>query len=442
MSPEIGTIAALETFAPVVLFRIVREYSVMGLFEKSKDIFKNENVLHDDYQPKTLEERDEELEQYKGYLQPVINGAQPRNIFLYGKTGVGKTAITKYLLHHLEKDAAQYDDVNVSTTYLNCEDLTSSYRVAVALVNQFRSVDNQISETGHPLNAVYDMLWNELDAIGGNILVVLDEIDYIGEDDSVLYQIPRARSNDKLSTARVGIIGISNDFKFRDHLDPRVEDTLCERELHFPPYDANELQNILENRSSLAFKSDVLGTDVLPLCAAFAAQDKGSARQALDLLLEAGDLARRQSDQEITETHVRDARKLLEKQRIEESMRNLTSHGHLALCAVVSMSINDSDEMPTRKQPLYDRYHDLARITERDPLGGRAFHNHLSELAMLGILNRTKCNEGRSGGIYYEYDIDVPLKAALTTLQDLYTTEDLDLLALYERAVERGFIEE
>src|SRR6056297_2340309 len=104
---------------------------MMTLFERSEAIFEDENVLHDDYQPESLEERDEELEQYTAYLQPVINGSQPRNIFLYGKTGVGKTAVTKYLLRHLEEDAKQYDDLTVTTVYLNCEDLTSSYRVAV-----------------------------------------------------------------------------------------------------------------------------------------------------------------------------------------------------------------------------------------------------------------------------------------------------------------------
>jgi cell division control protein 6 len=413
----------------------------MPVFERSEEIFEDENVLHDDYQPKSLEERDEELEQYKGYLQPVINGVQPRNIFLYGKTGVGKTAVTKYLLHHLKQDAQHYDDLEITTVYLNCEDLTSSYRVAVALVNELRPLEDQISETGYPLNAVYDMLWKELDEIGGSVLIVFDEIDYIGEDDSILYQIPRARSNDKINNARVGLIGISNDFKFRETLDPRVEDTLCEREIHFPPYQAGELQNILLKRADLAFRPDVLDGDAIPLCAALAAQDKGSARQALDLLLEAGDLARRRDDSTVTVSHIRDAKQLLEKRRIEENMQDLTSHGHLALCAMVSVTVNGKDEVPIRRQPLYDRYHDLAMITDRDPLGGRSFHNHLAELGMLGILQRSKLNEGRSGGIYYEYALDVPFEAALTALDDLYVTQELDLDTLRSQAVEKGLID-
>ncbi|RQG94808.1 orc1/cdc6 family replication initiation protein [Natrarchaeobius chitinivorans] len=412
----------------------------MTLFKRSEAIFEDENVLHDDYQPKSLEERGDELEQYTAYLQPVINGSQPRNIFLYGKTGVGKTAATKYLLHHLEEDAKQYDDITVTTVYLNCEDLTSSYRVAVELVNTFRDPSEQISRTGYPLNAVYKKLWAELDRIGGTILIVLDEVDYIGDDDSILYQLPRARSNEKIEYARIGIIGISNDFKYREKLDPRVEDTLCERELHFPPYGANKLQNILEKRAALAFKGGILEGDVVPLCAAFAAQDKGSARQGLDLLLEAGDLARRRNDPFVTEDHVREAKQLLEKQRIGESMKELTSHGHLTLLAVVTSMVTDPSQVPFQKQQLYEQYRDLTAATNRDPLGGRAFHNHLAELSMLGILDRTKRNEGRGGGIYYEYEIDVPIDAALSTLENLYMSGELDLESLRQNAESQGFL--
>jgi archaeal cell division control protein 6 len=286
------------------------------------------------------------------------------------------------------------------------------------------------------------MLWTELDKLGGSVIIVFDEVDYIGEDDSILYQLPRARSNGKLDSSRVGIIGISNDFKFREKLDPRVEDTLCEREIHFSPYNATELKNILSRRSELAFKLDVLGDGVLELCSAYAAQDKGSARQALDLLLEAGDFARRQSDATVGESHVREARKLLEKQRIEESMQNLTSHGHLVLFAVVSMTINNPQMIPATKQPLFDRYSELADIAGGDSLGGRAFHNHLAELSMLGILHRNKRNEGRGGGIYYEYRLDVPLEAALNTLENLFVTQDLDLSALRNRATQQGLIDD
>jgi len=397
----------------------------MPMFERDETIFADEDVLREDYQPTTLEERDEELDEFKAYLQPVINGKQPRNVFLYGKTGVGKTAATKYLLSHLETDAKRYEDLSVTSIYCNCEDLTSSYQVAVELVNRLRPIDNQISATGYPLKDVYSKLYDELEAIGGTVLIILDEVDQIGNDDSILYQLPRARANDYLAAAKVGIIGISNDFKFRDGLDPRVEDTLCERELHFPPYDATDLQAILGRRAELAFRPDVLNSEVIPLCAAFAAQDRGSARQALDLLFEAGDLARRSNAECVTESNVREARERLEKRQMEQSLLDLTTHGHLTLFAVALLA--KMNETPARKGEVYTQYQSIVDHLDRDPLSDRSVHSHLNELTMLGILDRLEFNEGRAGGIYYEYKLAVDLDTVQSALAEVRALDGIEI---------------
>jgi len=128
-------------------------------------------MLREDYQPESITAREEELSAYKTALQPVVNGAQPRNIFLYGKTGVGKTAVSRYLLNQLKQDTKQYDDVDLSVYWLNCTNLSSSYQVAVNLVNTIRPIEDRISTTGYPQQRVFDILYEELDAIGGTILL-------------------------------------------------------------------------------------------------------------------------------------------------------------------------------------------------------------------------------------------------------------------------------
>lgn len=157
---------------------------------------------------------------YQTTLQLVINGAQPRNIFLYGRNCVGETAVSRYLLEQLQRDSAQYDDADLSIVWLNCTNLSSSYQVAVNLVNELRPEDDQLSTTGYPQKRVFDILYGELDQIGGTVLIVLDEIDHIGSDDELLYEILHARSNDYLIDTKPGVIGISNDFGFRDDLSP------------------------------------------------------------------------------------------------------------------------------------------------------------------------------------------------------------------------------
>jgi len=398
----------------------------MRRFERKQNIFRNKDALGESYQPEQIEERDEEIEEYMNALQPVIDGWEPNNIFLYGNTGVGKTAVTDYLLDRLQDDVAAYDDINLSIISLNCKTLNSSYQVAVELVNELRPSGGEISSTGYPQQTVFKKLYQELEAIGGTILIVLDEVDSIGDRDELLYELPRARANGNLDSAKVGVIGISNDFKFRDQLDPRVQDTLCERELQFPPYDATELKNILESRVEVAVTDGSIDTGVLQLCAALAARDSGSARQALDLLRLGGEIAENREAEMIKEEHIEDARSQLEQERVEEGMRELTTHGRLALLAVISKAAKE--ETPCRTRDLYEEYRSLCESSETDALGQRSLHNHLSDLRMLGILS---AHENRSGsrGNYYNYELDVPFSSAVEAMSDvLRLTTEIDAI--------------
>jgi len=45
-------------------------------------------------------------------------------------------------------------------------------------------------------------------------------------------------------------------------------------------------------------------------------------------------------------------------------------------------------------------------------------HDHLADLAMLGILDRHSRNEGRSGGQYYEYEFSVDLDLVANVVSD------------------------
>lgn len=388
----------------------------MRRFERKQNIFRNKDALGESYQPDHIEERDEEIEEYMDALQPVVDGWEPNNIFLYGNTGVGKTAVTDYLLDRLQDDVADYDDVDLSIISLNCKTLNSSYQVAVELVNKLRPAGGEISSTGYPQQTVFKKLYEELEAVGETILIVLDEVDSIGTRDELLYELPRARANNNLDSTKVGVIGISNDFKFRDQLDPRVQDTLCERELQFPPYDAPELENILDSRAEIAITEGAVDQGVLKFCAALAARDSGSARQALDLLRLAGELAENREAELIKRDHVEAARSRLEQERVEEGMRELTTHGRLALLAVISKAAKE--ETPCRTRDIYEEYITLCESSGTDPLAQRSVHNHLSDLRMLGILSAYE-NRSGSRGNYYSYELDVPFMSAIQAMSDV-----------------------
>lgn len=397
----------------------------MGMFERDQQVFANAEPLDDSYEPEDIRERDEELEKYQRALQPIIDNRPTSNIFLYGKTGTGKTVATKYMLSHLERDAAEYDDVDLSTVWVSCENLSSSYQVAVALVNTLREnqAKERISTTGYSQQRVFDLLYEELNALGGTVIVVLDEIDNIGHSDEILYGLPRARSNGYVEDVRPVIIGISNDFQFRENLSPKVKDTLAEKEILYPPYDANQLRSILEPRAEKAFYDGVLSGDVVPLCAAFAAQDTGSARQAIRLLREAGELAQAEEADAVTEEHVRVAQEELEKNQLYEGMQELTTQGHAVLCALAYHQA--LDEVPIRSRDLYERYVKICDRLDADSVSERRVRDHLSDMNMLGLICVYERNEGLSAGRYHEYELDVPLNAVLDVLLSTNRFEEI-----------------
>lgn len=402
-------------------------WTTMNRFSRESFILQNKDVLRDDYQPEDLEEREEELDEYATTLRPVIQGWQPNNIFVYGVTGVGKTAATHVLLDELRESSDQYDDIDLNVIELNCMGCSTSYQVAVNLLNEIRvpshpltsvsSAREPMSETGYQQKRIFNELYTDLEEIGGTILVVLDEIDNIGSDDDILYELPRARSNYGLNV-KLGIIGISNNFKFRDNLTPKVKDTLCEEEIFFPPYDAHELQNILGERADIALYDDVLKDDVIPLCAAFAAQDSGSARQALRLLRKAADIAENEAlsggEAIITEPHVRRAEHEIQRQQVVEGMHSLTRQGQYVLLTVCEFAAKR--ETPERTKIIYERYQEIVHAHGGSPLKRRRIHDHLSDLNLHGILQLVDSSSGR--GNYNEYELDVSLSSALEALEN------------------------
>jgi orc1/cdc6 family replication initiation protein len=385
-------------------------------FTPDNSVFANREALLEEWTPDNLVGRDEELSRYHAALQPVINNETPSNIFLYGKSGVGKTAATRYLLRTLEEDATNVPKLELTTIEINCDGLNTSYQVAVKLVNELREPGRQISNTGYPQASVYEFLFDELDACGGTILIVLDEVDHI-EDDSMLYKLSRARSNGDITNAKLGVIGISNDLDFRSQLSSKVRSSLCEKEVSFSAYDANELRFVLEQREQVAFQDGILEDGVTAMCAAYGAKDSGDARKALDLLLEAGDIARESGLGIVTETHVEDARERVQTDQVVEGIQNYSQHGKLVLYTLTIL--HERGETPARTHDIVDTYQEVAHSEGVTPVSERSVRDYLGELSQLGITSSMKYNRGKEGGKYNEHQLEQSVSAVRSGLSTL-----------------------
>ena len=69
-------------------------------------------------------------------------------------------------------------------------------------------------------------------------------------------------------------------------------------------------------------------------------------------------------------------------------------------------------------RPRYTRF---AQRAGRDPLVPRRMRDHLSELAMLGLVSVTERNEGRRGGTYREHTLEMDIELILSALDEIIT---------------------
>ena len=254
-------------------------------FLSRKTLFVDKEVLRHDFRPKNLPHRQNEIEKLSFNLVEALNGHIPSNTTLYGVTGAGKTAVTSYVCDELE---AKGREINrpVQSIMVNCRQIDTQYRVLSHLGNSLlesHEID-EIPFTGWPTDRVFGELVRRMDNRGGVFVIILDEIDHLVRKagDDLLYNLTSI--NASLKSARACVIGISNDLKFTDFLDPRVRSRLGQSDVVFNPYDAMQLQNILRQRAQGALIEGALDDSVIALCAAIAAQEHGDARCALDLL--------------------------------------------------------------------------------------------------------------------------------------------------------------
>ncbi|MCL4381936.1 AAA family ATPase [Candidatus Marsarchaeota archaeon] len=360
------------------------------------NIFANREVLSLHYTPKKLVGREKEINNIERAIAPALKGERGRNLFVYGKTGVGKTSCVKYVIEEVKN----IPNTSARISYINCRIYNSRYRVLNKIVSDHLPT---YAKRGYGASDLYEKLVSWIEEDNKIFVVILDEIDVIKDLDDLIYTLTRINSD--IKAGGVTMVGISNKVSFKDSLDPRSLSSLYESEIVFSNYNANELFDIIKDRAKIGFKKNVVGDEILKFIAANATRNGGDARFSLKILSIAGELSEKDNLQNISLEKVQESIKLAEEDIVYEVISTLPEHQKLVLYAAALLTnsggtykkLTDGIDTYLFSGELYSRYKSISESIHKEPKGERWYRKYLFELELQGLIHTFESGKGIRG---------------------------------------------
>lgn len=285
-------------------------------------------VLREGFIPNRMVHRDNQIQEIKRNLEPLLENGSPRNMLLYGPPGTGKTTMAKYVIDQMQKHSSE-----VIWGSVNCWRYPSRFKVYYNLLQDLGV--NLIHRTGTPTDELVDKFRDK--ASKRKTVVVLDEVDQI-EKERILYDFARED---------VALIMIANKETALYDVDERIRSSLeGTQEIHFPAYKQEELVDILKDRREWGLHDNVIDNSLLHRIANRA---EGDARVAINSLRIAAEEAESEEKEEITQEIVEEALPEAEKQNKAKSLDKLNRHQKVLYDII-------KEEVEIKPGELYEKY--------------------------------------------------------------------------------------
>ncbi|KAK2467868.1 hypothetical protein APHAL10511_000163 [Amanita phalloides] len=238
----------------------------------------------------TITCRDAECDVIMKFLQSFLSGeATQRCLYISGSPGTGKTALLNSVLR-----TSKHDLCNVMT--INCMTLKGVDALWQQLFDDLVSTNAELKKAARLKKLKgREAVEMALAALSKRCILVLDELDHIASDPRALDDILALPKNNPKSFC---LIGIANTHTLMSGISSGIHSTTNDVvTIHFAPYTATQLQEILQSRLSLLNDSNdgamktFLPLSVLTLLTKKVAAMTGDVRTLFEVLRGAIDIA-------------------------------------------------------------------------------------------------------------------------------------------------------
>lgn len=379
-----------------------------------KSVFRQASSLDLSYVPENLYCRDDALKTLIfNYRRILEEKEQPSiNCLILGKGGVGKTCTARFFGKTFRTIAIE-NDVKLFLEYFNCINFRSKSKIIRELLAKYQHGSGRGFSDDEALKLILSKLIRDK----GYMLLVIDEI-HLLKPDEVLALLDIAETfghqNAKLSLL---LISRSKDWMIIE--TERILSRLNEK-IILKPYNFEESLRILEYRSEIALKENVIDNELLTMVSQIVVDHKNM-RHGIEILRKGGSFCDKEGIDHMNADIIREASNDVYPTFRNDIVDQLKDQELLALCGIVRSLINKGEPF-TLVDDAFEEYNAICESYSIEPHVKMSFRKYVRQLTQLKIVaSKTVRIEDATRGRHLEITLlDIPVVKLLELLEDIF----------------------
>ena len=355
-------------------------------------LFRSIDVFEIDYVPEFFNYRESQLKDLAYQIRPALEGGRALSAICRGLPGTGKTTSVLRIFAELEQTTKK-----IVPVYVNCQNDRTKYMVFSRV---YAAVFGHApARTGISIKSVMDAIGGALQRREISLIVCLDDANLLHYN-NLLGDVVNSllRLHQDYPGARAAVFATVSDMNLdlAADLSKWVISPFRPSDIYFPPYDADEIRGILQDRIRIGLYPGVFPAPMLDRIVE-QTMESGDVRVGLDLVKRAVLNAECAARTEVVEEDITKAYEQAKHIHLACTIRALSTDERLLLRRIAEMSQEQSG--PLVSGTIY------GRVEETPKVGYTVFSRQLRKLDSLRLVDLIRVQAGgRTSEVALRYE--------------------------------------
>jgi cell division control protein 6 len=379
-----------------------------------KSVFRQLSSLDKSIIPEKLFCRDNELNTLIVNFRRILEEKeQPSiNCLILGKGGVGKSCTARYFGKNFRTIAIE-KDVNFFLEYFDCINFRSKSKIIRELLAKY----THGSGRGYSDDEALKLILTKLIRDKGYMLLIIDEVHILKPDDVLAFlNIAETFGHQNAKLSILLICRITDWMRIENE---RILSRLNEK-IELKPYNFEESMKILQYRSEIALKEDVIDEDLLTMVSQIVVENQNM-RHGIEIVRKSGLYCDKEGLDHITADIIREASDDVYPTFRADIIDGLKDQELLALLGIVRSLMSNGTPFAL-VDDAFEEYQSICESYSKEPHVKMSFRKYVRQLNHLKIIaSKTVRIEDATRGRHLKITLlDIPVGKLAELLEDLF----------------------